>query len=101
MGAVMKSPTMNTFGLTVMLSSEVCEGLRCVLTQMFLQKLEFSVWDAGYYMAPVTAGCCLLLSIATELPLILAEGDYPLFLSQVPLFIASGCVGIAVNFASF
>lgn len=99
--AVAKSPTYSMTGLMVMIASEICEGARCVLTQTFLQKLEFTVWDAGYYMAPVTAGCCLVLSLVTEWPAIIAEGDYDLVLSQLPLFILSGLVGIAVNFASF
>lgn len=99
--AVAKSPTYSVMGLSIMILSEICEGARCVLTQMFLQKLEFTVWDAGYYMAPVTAGCCLMLSLVTEWSLILSEGDFSLVASQVPLFMVSGCIGIAVNFASF
>merc|ERR1712091_791424 len=58
--AVAETPNLNILGLVVMLMSEVSEGGRCILTQVFLQKLEFSVWDAGYHMAPVTAACCLM-----------------------------------------
>lgn len=95
------SPTFNGIGLVVMLISELCEGWRCVLTQLFLQKLNFSVWDAGYHMAPITAGCCLVLSFCTEWPLLIQEDKVPVFVSQLPLLFISGCVGIAVNFASF
>lgn len=95
------SPTFNTTGLFVMFLSELCEGGRCVLTQLFLQKMNFSVWDAGYHMAPITAVCCLVLSACTEWPRILQEEKLPVFYSQLPLLFVSGCVGIAVNFASF
>jgi len=95
------SPTFNLFGLSVMLFSEMCEGARCVLTQVFLQKMNFSVWDAGYHMAPITAGCCLLLSACTEWPAVLREDKFDVFVSQLPLLFVSGSVGIAVNFASF
>merc|ERR1719189_2295637 len=88
-------------GLLVMLLSEICEAGRCVLTQVFLQKLNFSVWDAGYHMAPITAMCCLVLSMCTEWPIIIREEKLPVFMSQLPLLFVSGCIGIAVNFASF
>eukprot|EP00747_Dinoflagellata_sp_TGD_P057144 gnl/TRDRNA2_/TRDRNA2_150485_c0_seq1.p1 gnl/TRDRNA2_/TRDRNA2_150485_c0~~gnl/TRDRNA2_/TRDRNA2_150485_c0_seq1.p1 ORF type:complete len:335 (-),score=59.19 gnl/TRDRNA2_/TRDRNA2_150485_c0_seq1:115-1119(-) len=95
------TPNMNVYGLLVMLASEVCEGGRCVLTQLFLQKLEFSVWDAGYYLAPVTAGSCLLLSLVNELPHVVSEGHLKTIEEVWPLLFASGAVGVAVNFASF
>jgi drug/metabolite transporter (DMT)-like permease len=95
------TPTLSILGLVVMLLSQVCEGARCVVTQLFLQKLNFSAWDAGYHMAPLTAICCLILSAATEWPVLLRDGKLPLFMSQLPLLFASGCIGIAVDFASF
>ncbi|CAK0811906.1 unnamed protein product [Prorocentrum cordatum] len=95
------SPTLSILGLGIMLLSEIFEGARCVVTQLFLQKLNFSVWDAGYHMAPLTAACCLLLSAATEWPVLIRDGNFPLFTSQLPLLFVSGCIGIAVNFASF
>mmetsp|Transcript_63894 Transcript_63894/g.166145 ORF Transcript_63894/g.166145 Transcript_63894/m.166145 type:complete len:127 (-) Transcript_63894:207-587(-) len=52
-------------------------------------------------MAPLTAACCLLLSAATEWPVLIRDGNFPLFTSQLPLLFVSGCIGIAVNFASF
>merc|ERR1712060_327211 len=57
--------------------------------------------DAGYHMAPITAACCLLLSVCTEWPMLIQEEKVPVFVSQLPLLFVSGCVGIAVNFASF
>jgi hypothetical protein len=101
MVSIRASPTFSILGLIIMLLSEVFEGARCVVTQLFLQKLNFSVWDAGYHMAPLTAICCLILSAVTEWPDLLRDGKLPLFTSQLPLLFASGCIGIAVNFASF
>merc|ERR1712129_368673 len=51
--------------------------------------------------APITAVCCLMLSLCTEWPLLIREEKVPVFVSQLPLLCVSGCVGIAVNFASF
>eukprot|EP00929_Paragymnodinium_shiwhaense_P108728 TRINITY_DN75060_c0_g1_i1.p1 TRINITY_DN75060_c0_g1~~TRINITY_DN75060_c0_g1_i1.p1 ORF type:complete len:386 (-),score=84.28 TRINITY_DN75060_c0_g1_i1:45-1049(-) len=99
--AVAKAPAINWLGLTIMVLSEICEGGRCVLTQVYLQKQNFSVWDAGYWMAPVTAVSCLLLSVTMEVPGLLKSGEAGLFWREVPLLICSGVVGIAVNFASF
>jgi len=95
------SPTLSVLGLGIMLLSEIFEGVRCVITQLFLQKLNFSVWDAGYHMAPLTAVCCMLLSAVTEWPAVLREDKLPLLVQEMPLLFLSGCIGIAVNFASF
>jgi hypothetical protein len=95
------SPSLSILGLAIMGVSELFEGGRCVITQLFLQKLNFSVWDVGYHMAPLTAICCLILSAFTEWPSLLRDGNLPLFKSQLPLLFVSGCIGIAVNFASF
>lgn len=99
--AVSKAPTINYLGLFIMFLSEICEGLRCVSTQVFLQKLDFSIWDAGYYMAPMTAICCLLLSLATEFGPTASSGQLWEMVKQSHLLFASGLVGIAVNFASY
>merc|ERR1712032_774710 len=73
-------------------------------TQIFLQQLHFTALDAGYYIAPTTATCSLLIAFFLELPKLreLVDSGEVSNVHQIPpLLVLSGIVGVAVNFSSF
>eukprot|EP00929_Paragymnodinium_shiwhaense_P033043 TRINITY_DN18220_c0_g1_i1.p1 TRINITY_DN18220_c0_g1~~TRINITY_DN18220_c0_g1_i1.p1 ORF type:complete len:737 (+),score=221.50 TRINITY_DN18220_c0_g1_i1:100-2310(+) len=106
MGGVLtglEAPTgaMNWIGLMIMVGSEICEGARCVSLQVYLQNLNFSVFDAGYWIAPVTAGFILLVAAIFEVPAVVRSGEAHRIMDCLPLILASGMLGICVNFSSY
>mmetsp|Transcript_67421 Transcript_67421/g.144188 ORF Transcript_67421/g.144188 Transcript_67421/m.144188 type:complete len:1038 (-) Transcript_67421:37-3150(-) len=98
--ATAHQPHATAIGLAVQLTSQLCEVLQCTAVQVFLQQLGFEAWDAGYYLAPAVAACCLVPSMVLEWPHIIASGKVGVLFDQMPLLIASGLVGIVVNFSS-
>merc|ERR550514_585426 len=56
--------------------------------------------DAGYYIAPMSTICCLILSWGLESHELTKDGGQ-LVLNEIPWLCASGLVGVAVNFSSF
>jgi len=98
--ATAQQPNATAIGLGVQMLSQICEVLQCTAVQVFLQHLGFEVWDAGYYIAPAVAACCLVPSLLIEWPRVIAEGKVDLLFKEVPLLIASGCVGIVVQISS-
>jgi len=102
--AAFHTPHVNVAGVCIQLVSQMCEVLQCVTTQIFLQQLHFTALDAGYYIAPTTASCCLILSCFLEfpkLPALINSGDVS-NMGQIPfLLVLSGIIGVAVNFSSF
>eukprot|EP00913_Durusdinium_trenchii_P035185 g32916.t1 len=93
--ATLQQPNINTWGLIIQAASQACEVLQCTAVQNFLQKLGFNAFDAGYYLAPAVAMCCLLSSMAIEWPQIIRDQQVWLLCSQLPLLLASGSIGIA------
>merc|ERR1712178_313919 len=68
--------------------------------QFFLQQLSFTAIDAGYYIAPMSAVCCLILSWSLESQILTRDAG-KLVMQEVPWLCFSGLVGLAVNFSSF
>jgi len=97
--ASLQQPNATFIGLVVQFASQLCEVLQCAAMQQFLQKLGFEAWDAGYYLSPAIAACCLLTSLVLEWPHIIASHKVGLLFQQVPLLILSGTIGIVVNFS--
>lgn len=98
--ATAQQPNATCIGLGIQMLSQVCEVLQCTAVQVFLQHLGFEVWDAGYYIAPAVAACCLVPSLLIEWPHIIRTNQVDLLFREVPLLIASGCVGIVVQISS-
>jgi len=98
--ASLQQPNATTLGLAVQMASQLCEVLQCTAMQIFLQQLGFEAWDAGYYLAPAVAACCLLPSLVFEWPHVIASHKVGLLYEQVPLLLLSGTIGIVVNFSS-
>jgi len=97
--AVLHSPHSNTTGIFIQLGSQGCEVMQQIMLQFFLQQLKFNAVDAGYYVAPsaAVAGFCLA---CLERDVIFRDGG-ALLASQVPLLVASGLIGVCVNFSSY
>ncbi|CAK0869855.1 unnamed protein product [Prorocentrum cordatum] len=95
-----QQPNATVVGLAVQLLSQICEVLQCTGMQVFLQQLGFDAWDAGYYLTPAVAACCLLPSILLEWPHIIADQKVQLLFDQAPKLVLSGCVGVVVNMSS-
>eukprot|EP00929_Paragymnodinium_shiwhaense_P038077 TRINITY_DN20184_c0_g2_i1.p1 TRINITY_DN20184_c0_g2~~TRINITY_DN20184_c0_g2_i1.p1 ORF type:complete len:437 (+),score=68.77 TRINITY_DN20184_c0_g2_i1:43-1311(+) len=100
-GVMAPTGAMNWLGLLIMVLSESCEGARCVFLQVYLQKLNFSVFDAGYWIAPVTAGFILVVAAIFEVPALLRSGEASRIVDCLPLIVASGVLGVCVNFSSY
>uniref|UniRef100_A0A7S4QL33 Sugar phosphate transporter domain-containing protein n=1 Tax=Alexandrium monilatum TaxID=311494 RepID=A0A7S4QL33_9DINO len=98
--ATAQQPHATTLGIVVQLASQFCEVLQVTAVQVFLQQLGFEAWDAGYYLAPAVAACCLLPSLVLEWPHVIASHKVGVLFQQIPLLIASGSIGIIVNFSS-
>eukprot|EP00931_Biecheleriopsis_adriatica_P104957 TRINITY_DN79563_c0_g1_i1.p1 TRINITY_DN79563_c0_g1~~TRINITY_DN79563_c0_g1_i1.p1 ORF type:complete len:1188 (-),score=184.08 TRINITY_DN79563_c0_g1_i1:217-3780(-) len=98
--ATCQQPHATLIGLIVQMASQLCEVLQCTAVQFFLQRLGFEAWDAGYYLAPAIAACCLMISLVLEWPRVIAEQKVWLLFDQLPLLCASGVVGIVVNLSS-
>lgn len=98
--AALHTPHINLPGILIQGGSQGCEVLQNVMTQVFLQKLAFNALDAGYYIAPTTAFCLLVLSWSLERHVLLTDGGSAV-ISQIPWLCASGCIGMVVNFSSF
>jgi len=86
------------FGLTLMLLSELMEAIHLVLTQKLLQISKFTLAESLYLIA-LPAGSLLLCAAAVaEWPRLGRDGGY-LVIAEHPLyFVASSCLGLAVNF---
>jgi len=98
--ASLQQPNATAIGLVVQFASQLCEVLQCTAMQVFLQKLDFEASDAGYYLSPAIAACCLLPSLILEWPHVIAAHKVGLLFQQIPLLIASGAIGMVVNFSS-
>jgi len=98
--ATLQQPNINPLGLMIQALSQACEVLQCTAIQFFLQKLGFNAFDAGYYLAPAVAMCCLLVSMAAEWPDIIRQQQVWLLCTQLPSLLASGSIGIVVNLSS-
>merc|ERR1719410_1056574 len=96
----MQQPSVTVIGLAVQMASQICEVFQCISMRHFLQHLGFEAWDAGYYLAPAVAACCLLLSLVLEWPHVIATHKVGVLYSQLPLLVLSGTIGIVVNFSS-
>jgi drug/metabolite transporter (DMT)-like permease len=88
-------------GIVLMFVSEVVEAGRCVLTQYVLKDCKFSVIEGLYYMAPASLCSLLVYAGYYEWGAIFTSGDYAKVLENPQWFIASGLLGIAVNFVGF
>lgn len=98
--ACLQQPNATVFGLAIQLVSQLCEVLQCTAMQIFLQHLGFEAWDAGYYLAPAVAACCLLPSLVLEWPQVIASHKVGVLYENVPLLVLSGTIGIVVNFSN-
>lgn len=98
--ATAQQPHANSIGIVVQLASQFCEVLQVTAVQVFLQQLGFEAWDAGYYLAPAVAACCLLPSLVLEWPHVIASHKVGVLFEEIPLLVASGSIGIIVNFSS-
>lgn len=100
--AVLHTPHVNMLGVAIHFTAQNLEVIQCVMTQVFLQRLQFTAVDAGYYIAPTTGFSCMVLAAFLEFPKYLtSEEGRNLLVSQIPWLCASGFVGVAVNYSSF
>jgi len=98
--ASLQQPNVNMLGMAIQLVSQVCEVFQCTAVQIFLQKRGFEAWDAGFYLAPAVASCCLVTSLIMEWPALIADQQVWLLFDQLPLLMMSGAVGVVVNLSS-
>lgn len=98
--AALHSPHLNAIGILIQLGSQGCEVMQNVMIQFFLQRLSFTALDAGYYIAPMTAVCCMILSWGLEAETLSKDGGQLVF-SQASWLFVSGLIGVAVNFSSY
>lgn len=92
---------LNFLGVAVMLTAEVAEAVRLVLTQKLLQNLKFGVIEGQYYMAPVSALWLFTASAFLELPRAFRSNAWTVVQDQYQLFILSALLGFFVNICTF
>lgn len=86
------------FGLTLMLLSEFMEAIHLVLTQKLLQISKFTLVESLYLIAPPAGSFLFCAAAVVEWPRLGRDGGY-LVIAEHPLyFVASCCLGLAVNF---
>ena len=91
----------STIGFTLMLISEVAEGIRLVLMQILLKNFKFSAVEGLYYMSPATVlwmGAAILL---TEVQQMGTESAWKIAAAAPWTFIGAGVLGFCVNTMSF
>lgn len=87
------------FGLTLMLLSEFMEAIHLVLTQKLLQISKFTLVESLYLIA-LPAGSFLFCAAAVaEWPRLGRDGAYLVIAEHPWYFLASSCLGLAVNFS--
>lgn len=97
--------SLNLIGLGLMLTAEVSEALRLVLTQKLLTNLKFGVIEGQYYMAPVSALWLFSAAAMTELPRARLPSNWAhaaaLVRAEPWLFASSAALGFGVNLCTF
>jgi len=91
----------SAIGVAIMMVSELAEAGRCVLTQFVLKDSKLSVVEGQYYLAPASLCSLLLYSAVHEWGDIYSTQALAKVIARPWWFVASGVLGIAVNFASF
>lgn len=93
--------SLNMVGLALMLSAELAEAVRLVLTQKLLQNLRFGVVEGQYYLAPVSAVWLFTAAAVHEVPRALRTEAWRVVLAHPLAFAASALLGFSVSFCSF
>ena len=91
----------NALGVTVMLSSEVAEAVRCVLTENLLRKQRLGVLGTMQHIAPACATCLCAAALVFELPGVCRAGAASITGPLLANLAASALLSIVVNFAVF
>lgn len=91
----------DTFGVTLMLASSVCEAVKLVLTQKLMVNHKLPALESLYRMAPICTVWLFAASALTEVPIILREEKYTILIENWPVFLASALLGYAINMVSF
>jgi len=93
--------SLNMLGLALMLTAEVAEAVRLVLTQKLLQNLKFGVIEGQYWMAPISALWLFAAAAVSELPRALASDAASIVAAHGGLFLLSASLGFFVNICTF
>ena len=93
--------SLNPIGLLLMLTAEVSEAMRLVLTQKLLQNLRFGVIEGQVWLAPTSALWLFSAAAVHELPRLLRTEAWRIPLQNPLPFVASSILCFAVAFATF
>lgn len=89
------------YGLFLMFAAESFEAVRLVLTQKLLKNLKFSVVEGQYWLAPASCVTLVTFSLLTEWGSSESRAKMSLVYENPGVFMASGLLGLMVNFSSF
>ena len=90
-----------SYGLFLMFAAESFEAVRLVLTQKLLKNLKFSVVEGQYWLAPASCFTLLTFSLFSEWGGPDARDKLNIVFENPKIFMASGILGLMVNFSSF
>lgn len=91
----------STFGILLMLCSQVAEALRLLITQYFLKQLQFGVIEGQYYLSPAAAFWLFFTSAIIEGPKMYHNGGFQILWDKQIYFVFASFTGIAVNIISY
>ncbi|KNC77693.1 hypothetical protein, variant [Sphaeroforma arctica JP610] len=87
----------STIGFLLMMASEVFESLKCVLTQVLLDKKFSGPIEGLYHICPITFVCLIVLAAPFELGTFVESEAYNIMLASPRYFLFSGLGGFACN----
>lgn len=95
------TPQLSLLGLAVMLTAEVLEAVRLVLTQFVLQNLKFGVTEGQYVLAPPSAVWLLITSMVFEFNDMYEKKAWLIIYENPLMFLCASSLGLGVNFLSY
>ncbi len=87
----------SAFGVTAMLISVACEGLRLVLMQHVMAGLSWHPLEGLMWLAPACSGWLLLASALTEWRGMAERGGLHVMAAHPVAFLVAACIGFGVN----
>jgi hypothetical protein len=84
-----------------MLSSEIFEAIRLILTQFLLKNVKMSVIEGQYYLSPISAAFLFLCSLIFEFPNMIKNNSFDIIYNYPYHFIGAALLGLIINYLGF
>lgn len=95
------APNASMFGLFIMLSSEIFEAIRLILTQFLLKNVNMSVIEGQYYLSPISACFLFFCSLIFEFPNMIRDNSFEIVYNNPYHFIGAAVLGMIINYLGF